>query len=105
MMHNEDEEPVYYCTKCLSLDIRTDSKKCMYCNSCGADVYKIDVTNFERWEELYEDKYGRKQIEFTSIYDDIDELIAEEGEVVMTAEEALTNQMNVGDIINRKIKD
>jgi len=106
MAYNIDESDfVYYCTKCYSLDIRTDNKKCMHCHSCGADIYNIDITSFHRWEELYQDKYGRKLVEKTSVYDDLNEVLADEGEVIMTADEALSNQMNVGDVINRKIKD
>ena len=100
-----DEENVYYCTKCFSLDIRTDSKKCMYCHSCGADVYKIDITSFDRWQELYTEKYGKPLIQRESVYDDLEEAYQSEATETITTEEALTNGMLVGDYINRNLHE
>ena len=53
-----DDEPVYYCKRCLSLNILqipmvTDQS---YCGDCGTvDVAKA---SFEEWDELYVEKYG-----------------------------------------------
>ena len=108
---NNDEELdlVWYCTKCKSLNIKDKETKngvtVPYCASCGADVYHIDVTSFERWEQLYTTKYGRKQIEFSSIYDDLEDAYNEEAEQIITDHEALENGMNVGNWINRKITE
>lgn len=53
-----NEEPVYYCNKCLSLRIRdirgvpdTD-----YCDSCGGT--NIQQTSIEEWETMFKNKYG-----------------------------------------------
>lgn len=105
---NNDEDFVWYCTRCLSLHIldrETDNVKVPYCGHCGADVYKIDCTSFDRWEQLYTAKYGHKQIEFTSIYDDLEDAYNEEAEQLITDHEALENGMNVGNWINRKITE
>lgn len=109
MKTNNDEDFVWYCTKCMSLNIKDKETKngvtVPYCASCGADVYKIDCTSFDRWEQLYTAKYGHKQIEFSSIYDDLDEAYNEEAEQLITDHEALDNGLNVGTWINRKITE
>lgn len=105
----DESEFLWYCTKCMSLNIKDKETKngvtVPYCASCGADVYHIDVTSFERWEELYTAKYGHKQIEFTSIYDDLMDAYNEEAEQLITDHEALDNGLNVGTWINRKITE
>lgn len=101
-----DEDNIYfYCVKCLSLDIRQNSKGCLYCHHCGADAFKIDVTDFDRWNELYIAKYGHPQIERKTVYDDLAEAYSESAYDVMTADEALANDLIVGNFVNRKIKD
>lgn len=109
MKTTNDEELVWYCTKCMSLNIKDKETKngvtVPYCASCGADIHKIDCTSFDRWEDLYQEKYGKKLIESTSIYDDLDEVYDEQVEEILTEHEALENGMNVGEWINRKIRD
>lgn len=58
-----DDEPVYYCKRCLSLKIcqvpmMADQS---YCEDCGT----VDVvcSSFEEWDELYVEKYGRHYLE------------------------------------------
>ena len=105
MKTNEyDEEPVYYCTRCFSLDIRENEKQKMYCHHCGADVYKIDVCNFPRWEQLYTEHYGEPLIKKTSIYDDLTESYQEDAEEILTDHEALENGLCVGDFLKRSNK-
>ena len=58
-----NNEPVYYCMKCLSLNIRhiqhmTESE---YCDNCGSA--DIGQTNINTWEELYKTKYGHYFLE------------------------------------------
>lgn len=54
-----DEEPVQYCAKCYSLRIMhddiTDSDICSVCGSTDIATITID-----RWEKLYENRYGHK---------------------------------------------
>ena len=54
-----DSEPVVYCSKCLSLNIKhediIDSDCCMDCGCTDMEVATIDV-----WENKWEKKYGHK---------------------------------------------
>lgn len=102
---DEDLDVVFYCTKCYSLDIRTDKKGCMYCHHCGADVYNIDATTLDVWDNLYQERYGGPLLEKKSIYDDLSDAYQDDASVIMTPDEALSNGMLVSDVINRRIKD
>lgn len=54
-----NDEPVHYCTECLSLKILTlDGED--YCDSCGCT--HIKTTHIVDWEKLYESKYNKKFI-------------------------------------------
>lgn len=55
-----NQEPVYYCTKCLSLKIMgvSDCDDYDYCDDCGNT--NIAQCNIEEWEKMYEKKYGIK---------------------------------------------
>ena len=51
-----NEVPVYYCTCCLSLDIRR-SESGDYCDDCGStDTWVTTITD---WEEMYKAAYGK----------------------------------------------
>ena len=58
-----DDEPLYYCKRCLSLNIRqmpmAEDKS--YCEDCG----NVDIveSSFEEWDELYVEKYGHHYLE------------------------------------------
>lgn len=60
-----NEDPVYYCTKCLSLDIRSidGTKDSDYCHKCGCT--DIKKTSIGEWEKLYKQRYGMKFAERT----------------------------------------
>lgn len=59
--HNEyNNEPVAYCSECLSLRIRT-VEGTDYCDLCGCT--EIKEANIFDWEKEYEAKYGKKFIE------------------------------------------
>lgn len=75
------------------------------CGSCGAGPKHIDVTSFERWERLYVERNGHKLVEKTSIYDDLMEVYEDDTPTIITASEALSNGIRVGDVINRKIDE
>ena len=54
-----DDEPVWYCKRCLSLNIKQmpHMKGQDYCSDCGAtDLASADI---EEWKELYKKKYGQ----------------------------------------------
>lgn len=63
-MTKEDynNEPVYYCSSCLSLNIRLmdNDRKKEYCDECGCT--EIKTSHIDDWSELYEKKYGKKFI-------------------------------------------
>lgn len=56
-----DDEPVFYCKRCLSLNIKqmpiTDQE---YCGECGsADIATIGI---DEWNLMYREKYGHDYI-------------------------------------------
>jgi hypothetical protein len=51
-----NNEPVYYCKNCLSLQILTVGST-DYCDCCGNT--EIDSTHISIWEEMYKNKYGK----------------------------------------------
>lgn len=58
-----EDDPVYYCKRCLSLNIRqvpmaTDQS---YCEDCG--TVDIACSSFEEWDEMYVEKYGHHFVE------------------------------------------
>ena len=54
-----DEEPVFYCTKCLSLRIRS-ALGMDYCDECGSS--DIASCNIEEWERMFRERYKRSYI-------------------------------------------
>lgn len=61
---NYDDEPVLYCSKCYSLKIKyEDSIDAECCMDCGCS--DILSTTIDKWEELYEKRYGNKFISGT----------------------------------------
>lgn len=54
-----NDEPVEYCTHCLSLAIR-DVNNQPYCDECGCT--KTDKINIFIWESKYRTTYGRNYI-------------------------------------------
>lgn len=64
---NPDNEPVTFCTNCLSLHVKTvefepgpggEDRNVDYCVSCGnTDMDKTDIYS---WGLMYEEKYGEK---------------------------------------------
>lgn len=65
LQRNSDynKEPVYYCTKCLSLRIRDveGMDDATYCDKCCAtDVAQCTI---EEWDSLYKAKYGHSYLE------------------------------------------
>jgi hypothetical protein len=58
-----NNEPVYYCTHCLSLCIKgvPGMQGLDYCDDCGAT--DIKTTHIEEWKNLYKSKYGFEYLE------------------------------------------
>ena len=50
-----NNEPVYYCSECLSLKIR-DIDGTDYCDKCGST--NINQTHINEWEQMYVRKYN-----------------------------------------------
>lgn len=100
----DDSELVFYCHKCLAIDVRTEGK-ITYCPHCFSRRIPstIDVTTWERWEELYEEKYGHPLVQRKSIYDDLKDTYDEDATESLTATEAIENQMIVRQKINLNI--
>lgn len=57
-----NDEPVYFCKHCLSLNIRhiLDLKDSEFCDDCGST--NIEHCSIEEWEKLYKDKFGHKYL-------------------------------------------
>lgn len=58
-----DDEPVYYCKYCLSLDNPELVGDIEYCKYCGSTEFEKD--SIENWENKFEEKY--KQGKFLKI--------------------------------------
>ena len=58
-----DDDPVYYCKRCLSLNIRQMPcrKEQDYCGECGAT--EVCSTTIDEWKEMYKKKYGHDFVE------------------------------------------
>lgn len=63
-MEDFNDEPVYYCTHCLSLRIESVNlgiKDILYCGKCKDT--DIGQTDFDTWDKMYVDKYGHHFME------------------------------------------
>lgn len=57
-----DEEPVAYCKRCYSLNVRRDDNVDVdYCGDCGST--EIDETDIWNWEEMYRQRYGHRLVD------------------------------------------
>lgn len=55
---NYNEEPVHYCTNCLSLNTKILSNSSLVaCGECGNT--SIEETDINTWTELFNKEYGR----------------------------------------------
>lgn len=52
-----NDEPVTYCSHCLSLAIRTVDDT-DFCDRCGGT--EVQTAHIHEWETMYEQKYGIK---------------------------------------------
>lgn len=53
-----NNEPVFYCTHCLSLKIMVFNENENYCDACGNT--EVASTSIKEWEKMYEEKYNEK---------------------------------------------
>lgn len=98
----QNDEPVFYCAHCLSLNIIRDKKGVLICADCGAGPHKLDVTTIERYERLFKEQTGHWPMEDDPTpYDDLSEFYIGETPSVITAEEALANGHKVRDVVNK----
>lgn len=56
IMEDYNEEPVFYCTHCLSLKIK-GLEGYDYCDDCGGT--DIETTDIFTWRQMYKDRYGK----------------------------------------------
>ena len=57
---NYNDEPVHYCSECLSLKTFPYDNHTDYCGECGST--EIKEAHIEEWEKLYEEKYKVKYL-------------------------------------------
>lgn len=58
MDNNEyNNEPVYYCQRCLSLRVKIFNSQ-DYCDDCGGT--DILTTDIDTWKDLYKERYGEE---------------------------------------------
>jgi hypothetical protein len=55
-----NNEPIYYCKKCLSLRIR-GAEGMDYCDTCGST--DVEKTSIENWESIYKQRFNHKYLE------------------------------------------
>lgn len=60
MIRKEDNDPVFYCRRCLSLGIESEYGQ-DYCKDCGSTDVGVLPTIYD-WEELYIQKYGEPYV-------------------------------------------
>ena len=60
---NYNDEPVFYCEKCMSLRIRfvNGLSNSEYCDNCGST--EINQSNIEDWRQQFKNKYGYDHLE------------------------------------------
>lgn len=102
MANNIDETDfVFYCTRCLSIDVRTEDG-ITYCPHCFTrkNPSTIDITNWSRWEELHIEKYGHPLVQYTSIYDDVHDTFAEDAVETISEYDAANNNLIIREKMN-----
>ncbi len=57
-----DSEPVYFCKRCLSLNIQKlpAMPKQYYCAECGN--VELESADIETWKNLYKARYGKDYV-------------------------------------------
>ena len=109
--NNYNDEPVWYCTKCLSLNIVTNEDHTdLYCADCGRKRTKpqdIDFTSIYKWMKLYEKAYGHHPLaDDPNPYDDWKEVYDEDTyNPEPTKDEIYEAGLNYSERMNRKIKE
>lgn len=100
-----DDEPVFYCQKCMSLAI-VEENNTLKCDACGAKAEKIDVTSIDKWSVLYRQKYGCDFVsQSTTIYDDLTATYEADAYATLDEVEALRNGLIVRDCVNLRLQD
>ena len=50
-----NDEPVHYCTECLSIRIMNYDENTGYCDECGStDIKQIHIAD---WQDMYKERY------------------------------------------------
>lgn len=60
-----NEEPVFYCKRCLSLKIRRigEEEEGCYCDNCGSGSEDIGQCSIQEWEQMYSNKYKESYLD------------------------------------------
>lgn len=59
-MDTYNDIPVFYCKKCLSLNIKSVIGM-DYCDDCNST--NIEQCHIEEWEKMYQERYGYKLLD------------------------------------------
>lgn len=101
MSDYDDDEILWYCTECMSLDIRDDENGHPYCHHCGAEAKDLDFAdNIWTWMRLYAKKYKKSPLEYHTKYDDLREIYEEETEYIASEADAYNSGLVCRDVIN-----
>lgn len=106
-----NDEPVWYCTKCLSLNIISNEDHTdLYCADCGRKRSKpqaVDFTSIYKWMSLYEKYYGHHPLApEPDQYADLHEQYEQDTyNPEPTKDEIYEAGLNYSERMNRKIKD
>ena len=52
-----NQEPVYYCPHCLSLNIKQLSEFVDYCANCGCT--DVETTDIFTWRKMYKERFNK----------------------------------------------
>lgn len=99
--HSNESNHIAYCSRCLAIDIRVEGNL-EFCPHCfkRKNPSTVDFTTWDRWEELYMEKYGHPLVERKTIYDDLKETYDEDATETMTNWDAMENGLVVKQKIN-----
>lgn len=101
MTDYEEDTELWYCTQCLSLDIRDDDEGHPYCHSCGAEAKDLDFAmDVWTWMQIYAKSKRASPLEFRTSYDDIRETYDEETEYIASEADCLNSGLICRDVIN-----
>lgn len=101
-----DEIPVFYCTKCLSLNIINDRRGNLTCKDCGCHPRYLDVTTIDRYTRLFTKRMGHHPLTpEPTAYDDLKECYEEDTPTILTKDECIEQNILTRDVINLNLRE